>query len=66
MVGGQVPLMTQKQGHAQDMGLNRPVVNRVPNKRPVRAQIQGIGHVRDDMSWTFLTKNVNSQWIHMI
>ena len=32
MVGGQVPLMTQKKGHAQDMGLNRPVVDRVPKK----------------------------------
>ena len=32
MVGGQVPLMTQKQGHDKDMGLNRPVADHVPEK----------------------------------
>ena len=29
---GQVPLMTQKQGQDQDMGLNRPVADCVPKK----------------------------------
>ena len=52
MVGGQVPLiMTQKQGHDQDMGLNRPVADRVPEK------VLSMPKSREqDMSGTFPTK----------